>query len=90
MRSIGPDPAEDRGLEEVAVREVAARGAAAARDELPFATPDVDVGRDLVDGAGVDERPDVDRLVEAGAQAELAGPSLEALQQCALRPSARR
>src|SRR4029078_10768908 len=42
---------------------------------------DVDIAADLVDRSRVDERPDVDRLVEAGAELELARPRLETLQQ---------
>ena len=75
------DAGEDRRLEEVAVLEVAGRRPAAAHDELPFPAPDVDVRGDLVDRAAVDERPDIDGLVEPGAEPELAGPRLEALEQ---------
>ena len=53
----------------------------AAEDELALSAPDVDVARHLLDCAGVDERPDVDRLVQAGAQPEGPRPRLEALEQ---------
>ena len=47
----------------------------------PSRPADVDVGRDLVDGLGVDERPDVRRGVEPGPEAQRPRPRLEPAEQ---------
>ena len=47
----------------------------------PSPRPMSDVRVDLVERAGVDERTDIGRVVEPGAQPELPGARLEALEQ---------
>ena len=81
MRSIGLTPAKIVGSKKWPCARSPSGRARAADDELALAAPDVDVARDLVDGAGVDERADVGRLVEAGAEAELPCARLEPLEQ---------
>ena len=56
--------AEDRGRKEVAVREVLTARALPAEDELALAPPDPDIRADLVDRGFIDQRPDVDLIVE--------------------------
>ncbi len=81
IRSIGRTPAKIVGSKKWPFGQAVAGRTAAADDEVALAAPDLDVGRDLVGGARVDERADVDRGVEAGAETELARPRLEALEQ---------
>src|SRR5437870_4415112 len=71
---------EDRRLEEVAVPEVAVDGRRPAENELALGSADVDVAADLLDRGGIDERPDFDGLVQAGAQLQASSPRLEPLQ----------
>ena len=65
----------------MAVLESVPRRPPATGDELTLAAADVDVARDLVDRARVDERADVGRLVEPGAESHAARAPLEALEQ---------
>ena len=81
IRSIAPTPEKIVGSKKwPCVRSPSGR-AAAAGDELALAAADVDVRRDLVDRAGVDERPDVGRVVEARPEAQLASARLQPLEE---------
>ena len=53
----------------------------------PSRPADPDVAADLLDGAGVDQRPDVDGLVEAGAEAERPRRGARAARAAARRPA---
>ena len=63
------------------MRELAVAGRRAADDQLALAAADPDVARDLLDGAGVDQRPDVDRSRRGRSRAGACAPALQALEQ---------